>query len=155
MAKVSAGLCLWRTRDDVLEVLIVHPGGPYWAKKDHGAWSFPKGEYDPETEDGQMAARREFLEETGVRSPTGDMLSLGDAKLKSGKLVQIWAVEGDLDADAVVSNTFEIEWPPRSGRLQSFPEVDRASWCTAEVAALKLNPAQGVFVERLIQTIVG
>ena len=149
MPATSAGLCLWRRVDGDVEIFIVHPGGPYWAKKDDGAWSLPKGEYDPTTEQGPDAARREFHEETGMQAPNNDLVSLGETKLKSAKTVQAWAIEGDLDADAIVSNTFEIEWPPRSGRSQSFPEVDRAMWCTPATAQQKLNPAQAVFVERL------
>ena len=150
MAARSAGLCLWRRNDDgVVQILIVHPGGPYWAKKDDGAWSLPKGEYDPDTEAGPDAARREFHEETGVRAPDTDLAPLGDTRLKSGKVVHAWAIQGDLDADAIQSNTFEMEWPPRSGRRQSFPEVDRAMWADAPTAIRKLNPAQAVFVERL------
>lgn len=150
MAAISAALCLWRRSDAAVEVLIVHPGGPYWAKKDEGAWSLPKGEYDPSSEEGPIAARREFLEELGHPAPGGALASLGQCKLKSGKTVQAWAIEGDLDADSITSNTFEIEWPPRSGKRQHFPEVDRALWCDLELASRKLNAAQVVFVERLI-----
>jgi predicted NUDIX family NTP pyrophosphohydrolase len=151
MAARSAGLCLWRFVNGALQVLIVHPGGPFWSKKDNGAWSLPKGEYDPATEDGALAARREFNEEVGQAAPGGDMTPLGETKLKSGKLIQGWAVRGDLDADAIVSNTFEMEWPPRSGRRQAFPEVDRALWCDVSTAAHKLNPAQVVFINRLAE----
>lgn len=150
MAASSAGLCLWRFVDGVLQVLIVHPGGPFWAKKDDGAWSLPKGEYDPETENGAVAARREFNEEVGQQAPVGDLTPLGETKLKSGKLVQAWAICGDLDADAIECNTFEMEWPPRSGRLQAFPEVDRALWCDVPTAAQKIHPAQVAFIDRLV-----
>ena len=149
MPVTSAGICVWRRTVDSFEVLIVHPGGPYWARKDDGAWSLPKGEYDPEVEDGPTAARREFFEELGQRVPDGELVALGQTKLKSGKLIDAWAIEGDLDADSITSNLFEIEWPPRSGRRQEFPEVDRARWCSPAVAAVKLNAAQVVFVERL------
>ncbi len=150
MAATSAALCLWRRAAHSIEVLLVHPGGPYWASKDDGAWSLPKGEYDPAAEDGQIAARREFLEELGSAAPKGDLIELGSTKLKSGKSVHAWAIEGDLDADAISSNTFEIEWPPRSGSLRLFPEVDRALWCRPDLARQKLNAAQAVFVDRLI-----
>ncbi len=151
MAATSAGLCLWRLVDGAVQVLIVHPGGPFWSKKDEGAWSLPKGEYDPATEDGAMAARREFNEELGQPAPGGDLTPLGETKLKGGKLVQAWAVCGDLDTDSIESNSFEMEWPPRSGRRQTFPEVDRALWCDAPTAARKLNPAQVVFIDRLVE----
>jgi len=147
----SAALLLWRRNHDELEVLIVHPGGPYWANKDEGAWSLPKGEYVPEAEDGQDAARREFREELGHAAPSGDLVALGQTRLKSGKTINAWAIEGDLDADAITSNTFEIEWPPRSGKNTPFPEVDRALWCTPTTALAKLNPAQVVFVDRLTE----
>ena len=155
MVATSAGLCLWRQHDSTLQVLIVHPGGPFWAKRDDGAWSLPKGEYDPAVEDGRTAARREFHEETGSQAPDGELADLGETKLKSGKLIHAWAIRGDLDADAVISNTFEMEWPPRSGRRQSFPEVDRALWCDIVSAADKLNPAQVIFVERLVALVSG
>jgi predicted NUDIX family NTP pyrophosphohydrolase len=129
-------------------VLIVHPGGPFWARKDEGAWSIPKGEY-AEGEDPQACALREFEEETGTALPEGELIELGTAKQRSGKVVTAWAAEGDLDADAIKSNEFEMEWPPRSGRMRSFPEVDRAGWFGLDEAAAKLNPAQAVFLERL------
>jgi predicted NUDIX family NTP pyrophosphohydrolase len=149
MVATSAGLLLWRSNAGELEVLIVHPGGPYWAKKDDGAWSLPKGEYEPGSEDGRDAARREFHEELGQEAPVGELVELGQTRLKSGKTISAWAIEGNLDADAITSNTFEIEWPPRSGRNQHFPEVDRALWCTTAIARSKLNPAQRVFVDRV------
>ena len=129
-------------------MLIVHPGGPFWARKDAGAWSIPKGEY-AEGEDPQACALREFEEETGTALPEGALIELGTAKQRSGKVVTAWAAEGDLDADAIKSNEFEMEWPPRSGRMQSFPEVDRAGWFGLDEAAGRLNPAQAVFLERL------
>lgn len=149
MTKTSAAICLWRRSASGLEVLLVHPGGPYWAKKDAGAWSFPKGEFDPDDEPGLAAARREFQEEVGHSAPPGDPIDLGTTKLKSGKIVMAWALEGDLDASTAQSNTFEMEWPPRSGKRQHFPEVDRAEWFDLKPAVEKLNPAQGVFIERL------
>lgn len=150
MATTSAGLLVWRRRDKKLEVLIVHPGGPFWARKDDGAWSLPKGEFDPGAEDGLTAARREFAEELGSQPPEGPYTELGQTRMKSGKVVSGWAVEGELDVDTIESNHFEIEWPPRSGRSQSFPEVDRAAWVDPKTAATKLNAAQVIFVERLV-----
>lgn len=149
MVATSAAICLWRRSPEGLEVLIVHPGGPFWANKDDGAWSLPKGEFDPAAEDGPAAARREFAEELGHEPPGGELVPLGETRLKSGKRILAWALEGDLDADAVLSNTFEAEWPPRSGRRQHFPEVDRALWADLALARTKLNPAQAVFVDRL------
>jgi predicted NUDIX family NTP pyrophosphohydrolase len=144
----SAGILLYRLRDGEPEVLIVHPGGPFWARKDAGAWSIPKGEYD-DGEDPHACALREFEEETGTLLDPDELADLGEVRLRSGKQVTAWAVEGDLDADTVVSNTFEMEWPPRSGRRQEFPEVDRAGWFALDEARAKLNPAQGAFLDRL------
>ena len=144
----SAGVLLYRRREGAVEVLLVHPGGPFWARKDLGAWSIPKGEYD-DGEDPRACALREFAEETGTRLPGGALDELGSVKLKSGKLVLAFAVEGDLDPATISSNTFELEWPPRSGRIQSFPEVDRAEWFDLTTAREKLNPAQAEFVDRL------
>ncbi len=144
----SAGLLLFRRSAAGFEVLVVHPGGPFWARKDLGAWSLPKGEYDDD-EDPAVCARREFAEELGTAPPDGELLDLGEVRLKSGKVVVAWAVEGDLDTAEIVSNTFETEWPPRSGRRQSFPEVDRAEWFGPDEARAKLNPAQAEFVDRL------
>ncbi len=144
----SAGILLYRIRDGEPEVLIVHPGGPFWARKDAGAWSIPKGEHDDD-EDAQACALREFEEETGTALTPAALADLGTVRLKSGKLVAAWAVEGDLDADTITSNTFELEWPPRSGRTQEFPEVDRAGWFGLDAAREKLNPAQGAFLDRL------
>lgn len=156
MPLTSAALCLWRQAPEGgssefrgFEVLIVHPGGPFWASKDEHAWSFPKGEFDPSTEDGLDAAKREFTEELGVAAPEGDYVELGEIRQKGGKIVRAWAIAGDVDTSAIVSNTFELEWPPRSGNRQTFAEVDRAAWCDPEVAAFRLNPAQTEFVERL------
>ncbi len=145
---------LWRADSDgaagEIEVLIVHPGGPFWARKHEGAWSIPKGEFDPDAEDGAKAARREFAEELGSEPPPLPWIELGDTRLKSGKRIVAWAVEGDLDTDAIVSNTFSMQWPPKSGRMIDVPEVDEARWVTPSTAAELLNPAQVVFVERLI-----
>jgi predicted NUDIX family NTP pyrophosphohydrolase len=146
----SAGILLYRVRAEQLEVLLVHPGGPFWVRKDAGAWTIPKGELDG-AGDAEACARREFEEETGSPLPDGELVPLGSIRQRAGKEIEAWAVEGDLDADAVVSNTFEVEWPPRSGRRQEFPEVDRAGWFDAAAAREKLNPAQVAFVERLEQ----
>jgi predicted NUDIX family NTP pyrophosphohydrolase len=145
----SAGILLFRRADAAVEVLIVHPGGPLWARRDDGAWSIPKGEYEP-GEEPLEAARREFEEEIGVPPPDGEALALGEVRLKSGKRVVAWALEGDVDATAIRSNTFAMQWPPRSGRLQEFPEVDRGDWFTSAGARVKLNPAQVEFVDRLV-----
>ncbi|HVZ83432.1 MAG TPA: NUDIX domain-containing protein [Terracidiphilus sp.] len=152
MPKLSAGLLLYRRCDSVLEVFLVHPGGPFWQKKDRGSWSIPKGEYDPGS-DALSAARREFEEETGFAPPAGAMIPLGEVKLASGKVVTAWAVEGDCDANAIHSNTFSMEWPPRSGTMQEFPEVDRAAWFPLGEAREKLHAAQTAFLDRLVQHI--
>ena len=144
----SAGILVYRT-DNGLEVLLAHPGGPFWANKDVGAWSIPKGELDGD--DPVVAARREFEEETGQPLPDGDLVELGSVVQKSGKVVHAWAIAGDFDAGVLVSNSFEMEWPPRSGRTQSYPEVDRFAWFTAELAKKKINPAQAELIERLQQ----
>jgi predicted NUDIX family NTP pyrophosphohydrolase len=149
----SAGVLLYRLAGGEPEVLLVHPGGPFWAGRDAGAWSIPKGEHGDD-EDPQACARREFEEETGTALPPGALSDLGTVRLKSGKQVTAWAAEGDLDADAIRSNTFELEWPPRSGRMQAFPEIDRAGWFGLEAAREKLNPAQAQFVDRL-QALLG
>jgi predicted NUDIX family NTP pyrophosphohydrolase len=146
----SAGILLYRRREGALEVLLVHPGGPFWARKDLGAWSIPKGEVD-EDEDPRACALREFAEETGTRLPAGALDELGSVRLKSGKLVLAFAVQGDFDPATVSSNTFELEWPPRSGRVQAFPEIDRAEWFDLDAARAKLNPAQAAFVDRLVE----
>jgi len=145
----SAGILLYRLRNNQLEVLLVHPGGPLWAKKDEGAWSIPKGEFGVD-EDALTVAKREFLEETGAHVE-GKFISLTPQKLKGGKTVCAWAVEGDLDADAIQSNSFEMEWPPRSGKVQQFPEVDKAQWFPAEVALQKINPGQAGFIRELAE----
>jgi predicted NUDIX family NTP pyrophosphohydrolase len=140
MAKQSAGVLLYRFRQAAPEVFLVHPGGPFWAKKDAGAWSIPKGEAEP-GEDLLARAQREFAEETGFTA-VGDFHRLAPIKQSGGKLVHAWAVEGDCDAAAIKSNTFDLEWPPRSGRIQAFPEVDRAGWFVLALAREKINPAQ-------------
>ncbi|MEV4644630.1 NUDIX domain-containing protein [Saccharopolyspora sp. NPDC049357] len=147
VSKRSAGILLYRL--DGPKLLIVHPGGPFFKNKDEGAWSLPKGEYEP-GEDPKAAALREFTEETGMALPDHDLVALGEVKLRSGKVIQAWAAEGDFDVEALRSNTFDLEWPPRSGRRQTFPEVDRALWCDADTARTKLNPAQTPFVDRLL-----
>ena len=144
----SAGILLHREGAAGPEVLLVHPGGPFWARKDVGAWSIPKGELDGD-EDPSVCARREFAEETGTALPDGALDDLGTVKLKSGKVVHAFAAAGDLDPATLVSNTFELEWPPRSGRIQTFPEVDRAGWFDLVAAREKLNPAQAAFIDRL------
>ena len=150
MARKSAGILLYRGSGATLEVLLVHPGGPFWSRRDAGAWSIPKGEYE-EGEDPRACALREFEEETGTPLPPGELLELGDIRQKGGKMVTAWAAEGDLDADAVHSNTFRMEWPPRSGRWATFPEIDRAGWFGVDEARDKLNPAQAEFVDRLLE----
>lgn len=159
MAKRSAGILLFRrlAGGGELEVLLVHPGGPFWAGRDAGAWSIPKGEVDP-GEDERACALRELAEETGTAFPDAveaDMAPLGEVRMRSGKVVIAWALEGDLDADAIVSNTFELEWPPRSGRVRAFPEVDRAGWFALDAAREKLLPAQAPFLDRLVHAIGG
>lgn len=126
----------------------MHPGGPFWTRRDLGAWSIPKGEYEPD-EDALEAARREFQEELSSPPPDGQAVDLGEIKQKGGKLVCAWAIEGDLDPTDIKSNTFTAEWPPRSGRMRSFPEVDRAEWFTIEQAQQKINPAQAELLDRL------
>jgi predicted NUDIX family NTP pyrophosphohydrolase len=150
MARRSAGILLYRLAGQEPEVLLVHPGGPFWAKKDEGVWSIPKGEY-AEDEDPRAAAIREFEEELGSAPPADDaMLDLGTITQRSGKVVTAFAVEGDLDPAAISSNTFAIEWPPRSGRTQEFPEVDRAGWFAPGEARQRLVPAQAELVDRLL-----
>jgi len=139
---------LYRKREGTLEVLLVHPGGPFWQKRDDGVWSIPKGEF-AENEVAIDVARREFLEELGTAAPAGAATPLGEVRQKGGKVVYAWALMGDLDATRTTSNTFDIEWPPRSGKMQTFPEVDRAAWFDATTARRKLLPAQGAFIDRL------
>jgi predicted NUDIX family NTP pyrophosphohydrolase len=146
-SRKSAGVLLYRRRGRNLEVLLVHPGGPYWAKKDAGAWSIPKGEIT-DGEDALDAARREFLEETGV-TLQGEFVPLRALRQPSGKTIQAWALEGDADADAMRSNLFSMEWPPRSGQMQEFPEADRAAWLPLDAARGKLIAGQRPFLDEL------
>jgi predicted NUDIX family NTP pyrophosphohydrolase len=149
--KESAGVLMYRWRNSTVEVFLVHPGGPFWAKKDAGSWSIPKGELS-EGEDRLNAAKREFQEETGFL-PEGSFVALAPIKQTGGKLVYGWAVRGDCDAKGIVSNTFSMEWPPRSGKRQDFPEVDRAEWFTMEVAKEKILKGQMGFLEELSRTL--
>jgi predicted NUDIX family NTP pyrophosphohydrolase len=149
MPKLSAGLLVYRRVAGRLEVLLVHPGGPFWAKRDEGSWSIPKGEYEP-GEDPLEAAVREFGEELGLAPPSAaDAVPLGEVRQASGKRVSAWALEGDVDVDDVRSNTFPMEWPPRSGRIQEMPEVDRAGWFDLETARRKLLKGQAPLLDRL------
>ncbi len=153
MPKLSAGLLLFRRTDDGdVEMLIAHPGGPVWARRDSGAWSLPKGAAN-DGEDLLEAARREFLEETGHPAPSGPPIDLGDVRMRSGKTVRAWGVEGDLDPGQLRSMQVEVEWPPRSGRLQEVPEIDRVVWARAPEARRRLNPAQAQFVDRLLRAL--
>ena len=153
MPSRSAGILLYRQGDDGrLEVLLVHPGGPAWARRDRGAWSIPKGEYASD-EDPLLAARREFEEETGAEPPASDALELGEIRQKSGKYVRAWALEGDLDASTIVSNTCEIEWPPRSGKTMEIPEIDRGEWFGLDQARERINVGQVELLERLAELV--
>jgi predicted NUDIX family NTP pyrophosphohydrolase len=145
MAKRSAGILLYRRNGGGLQVLLAHPGGPFWSKRDLGAWTIPKGEFDA-GEAAEAAARREFREELGI-DPTGELEPLGEIVQKGGKHVVAFALEGEFDVAALHSNTFEIEWPPRSGRLRAFPEVDRVEWMTLSVAREKILPSQMALLE--------
>ena len=146
--RTSAGILLYRLRPAGPEVLLGHMGGPFWARKDDGAWSIPKGEHGPD-EEPLAVARREFAEELGSPVPTDDLVGLGELRVTSGKVLAVWAGEGDLDAAATVSNTFELEWPPRSGRMQEFPEIDRADWFGLDEGRTKLLKGQVAFLDRL------
>jgi predicted NUDIX family NTP pyrophosphohydrolase len=151
MPKLSAGLLVYRRVDGQPEVLLVHPGGPFWAKKDDSAWSLPKGEYEP-SEDPLEVALLEFREELGIDPPDANgAVPLGELRQPSGKRVSAWALEGDADVSDVRSNTFEMEWPPRSGRTQEFPEVDRAGWFDLDTARRKLLRGQVGFLDRLTE----
>lgn len=148
----SSGLLVHRRGRDDLELLLGHMGGPFWARRDDGAWSIPKGALEPGETD-LAAARREFAEELGLPAPAGVWLDLGEARQPGGKTVTIWAVEGDVDPGAVVPGTFEMEWPRGSGRVQQFPEIDRVQWFDAATAMGKLVVGQRVFVERLVAAV--
>jgi predicted NUDIX family NTP pyrophosphohydrolase len=151
--KRSSGILLYRDRDGTTEFLLVHPGGPYWTKRDEGAWSIPKGGIE-EDEDSRAAALRELDEELGSGRPELDaesLIDLGSIRQRAGKVVDAWAAEGEFDPDSLDSITFEMEWPPRSGREVEFPEVDRADWFDREEARRKLLPAQGEFLDRLLE----
>lgn len=147
--KSSAGILLFNVTQRRVLLLLVHPGGPFWARRDAGAWSIPKGEPE-EGEDPQAAALREFREETGAEPPGGDLFELGEITQKAGKSVTAWAAEGDFDVSTLRSNLFELEWPPRSGVTKKFPEVDRAAWFDPDQARVKIIPAQADFLDRLI-----
>ena len=147
MPRQSAGLLMYRRRKGVVQVLLIHPGGPFWANKDAGAWSIPKGEFSGD-ENALTAARREFEEETGFL-PAGRFVQLTPVKQPSGKVIHAWALEGDLDATAIRSNAFTLEWPPQSGVHQEFPEVDRAAWFTIEAAKEKIIKGQTNFIDEL------
>jgi len=147
----SAGLLLFRQRDKKVQVLLAHPGGPFWSRKDQGVWTIPKGLIGP-SESLLSAAQREFAEETGYRSG-GEAIPLGSAKQPGGKVVHVWAIEEDWDPADLQSNTFEMEWPPGTGRLQSFPEIDRASWFGIAEARLKILKGQAAFLDHLLETL--
>ena len=149
MPQRSAGILLYRRRRGAIEVLLVHPGGPFWAKKDDGAWSIPKGVYEP-GEDPLAAARREFAEETGAQLE-GEAIALGSFRQSAAKIVDVWAVEGEFDPAGLESNTFTMEWPPRSGNMREVPEVDRAEWFTPEAASRKLLKGQRPMLEALLR----
>jgi len=150
MAKKSAGLLMYRFKDNELEVFLVHPGGPFWAKKDLGSWSIPKGEYAVDEEVPLDVARREFREETGYEA-NGDFTPLTPLRQPGQKIITAWAFEGDCDAGKIKSNTFKMQWPPKSGKEMEFPEVDRAQWFTIPVAKQKLLKGQAGFLEELCQ----
>lgn len=149
--KRSAGILLFRKAGAIVEVLLGHMGGPFWARRDAGGWSVPKGEYEPD-EAPEAAARREFQEELGVPVPAGELLALGDIRQAGGKVVTVWALQGDLDPNTVVPGTFEMEWPKGSGRIQEFPEIDRVAWFDLDQAREKLVSGQRVFLDRLADT---
>lgn len=152
--RVSAGILLYRTQGEILEVLLAHPGGPFHATKDLGAWTLPKGEVEP-GEDLIDVARREFAEETGHAAPDDGAIALGTIRQRGGKLVHAWALPGDLDPAAARSNTFSMEWPPGSGRLEAFPEIDRVAWFDLVEARLRLKDTQVLFLDRLADSVRG
>jgi predicted NUDIX family NTP pyrophosphohydrolase len=150
MIKQSAGILLYRDRGQGIEVLLVHPGGPFWVRKDAGAWSIPKGEF-LEEEDPYVAAKREFTEELGVPVPESETKALGSVQQSGSKIVFAWAVEADLDTDSIKSNMFDLEWPPKSGQLKQFPEIDRAGWFTLDVAQTRLVKGQVPLLQNLAE----
>lgn len=155
MPKQSAGILLYRFRNETPEVLLVHPGGPFWAKKDKGVWSIPKGEIE-ENENPFAAAKRETAEETGIDLEimnTSSFIELSPVKIKSGKIIFAWAVEGDFDTNEIKSNSFEMEWPPKSGQRKQFPEADKAGWFSIDEAKIKVNEAQVAILEELADKI--
>jgi len=152
MAKRSAGILMYRRQGPALELLLVHPGGPFWQNKDRGAWSLPKGEYGA-GEDPLAAARREFAEELGSALPRRALLDLGAIKQPGGKVISAFAIEGDFDPAALKSNLFALEWPPKSGRTEMFPEVDRAQWFSPDDAREKILPGQSGFITRLLESL--
>ncbi|KUM74977.1 NUDIX domain-containing protein [Streptomyces griseorubiginosus] len=149
--RTSAGLLLFRHTEDGLEVLLGHMGGPFFTRRDAGAWTVPKGEYEPESESAWDAARREFEEELGLPPPDGEAVSLGEVRQTNGKVVTAWAIEADLDPATVVPGVFSMEWPPRSGRTQEFPELDRVAWFGLERARAVIVKAQAAFLDRLAE----
>jgi predicted NUDIX family NTP pyrophosphohydrolase len=152
--KRSAGLVVWRRNAATIEVLLVHPGGPFWARKDDAAWSIPKGEIDQPSDAPLDVAVREFGEELGIEPPSVDgAIALGEVRQAGGKVVTAWAVEGDADVSDISSSTFEMEWPPRSGRVSAFPEVDRAGWFSLDEARVKLHAGQRPLIDRLLDVI--
>ena len=152
MTKRSAGILMYRGHGPELQLLLVHPGGPFWARKDEGAWSIPKGEYE-EGEEPLAVALREFEEELGTSAPSGDVIDLGELVQPSRKKITAFATEGDFDPSTLRSNTFEMEWPPKSGRMQSFPEVNRAAWFAPQEAREKILPGQRPLIDRLLARI--
>jgi predicted NUDIX family NTP pyrophosphohydrolase len=153
MVKRSSGILMYRLRDGSPEVLLVHPGGPFWAKKDAGAWSIPKGEHQP-GEDPRVCAMRELEEELGANPVDGsEQIELGEVRQRSGKVVSAWAARGDFDPATLCSNTFAMEWPPRSGTMADFPEIDRAQWVSLDEARERILPAQAPFLDRLAERI--
>jgi predicted NUDIX family NTP pyrophosphohydrolase len=151
MGKQSAGILLYRIKNNSLQVFLVHPGGPFWKNKDAGAWSVPKGEF-LDDEDALLAARREFQEETG-QTVDGKFIKLKPVKQKSGKVIYAWAVEGDIDESNIVCNIFQLEWPPKSGKITEIPEIDKAEWLDLTIAKQKINPAQAALIEELVSLI--
>ncbi|MFI0543286.1 putative NUDIX family NTP pyrophosphohydrolase [Streptomyces canus] len=149
--RTSAGLLLFRHTEDGLEVLLGHMGGPFFARRDAGAWSVPKGEYEPGAESAWDAARREFREELGLEPPDGTAVALGEVRQTNGKVVTAWAIEADLDPATVVPGVFSMEWPPKSGRTQEFPELDRVAWFGLDRARAVIVRAQAAFLDRLAE----